>query len=115
MHNDPLLPAFWHLGGTSGQTKGINVTNVWNEFRGAGIRVAILDDGVEHTHPELSPHYGFNLDYDARDLDFDAFPSSAADVHGTLIAGVIGAALDNAIGGAGVAPEATIAGLVPAF
>ena len=34
-YNDPLLlSGFWHLTGNAGATKGANVTNVWEEFRG---------------------------------------------------------------------------------
>ena len=109
-HNDPLLPGFWHLLSVTGANKGANVTNVWDEFRGAGIVVGIIDDGVEYTHPDLSAHYGLALDFDTRDNDPDAFPSDPTDRHGTTVAGVIGATLDNGIGGAGVAPDATILG-----
>ena len=87
VHNDPSLPGYWHLGGTGGATKGVNVTDVWDEFRGAGVVIAFVDDGVEYTHPELAPNYALGLDYDARDIDFDAYPSDPADRHGTAVAG----------------------------
>ncbi|MCC7486074.1 MAG: S8 family serine peptidase, partial [Burkholderiales bacterium] len=109
-HDDPLLVSQWHLGSNTGTTKGANVTAVWDEFRGAGVTVGLLDDGVEYTHPDLVANYDTTLDYDARDNDFDAYTSSSGDRHGTTVAGTIGAALDNATGGSGVAPGATITG-----
>ena len=33
-YNDPLLPGYYHLGSATGSIKGINATNVWQEFRG---------------------------------------------------------------------------------
>jgi subtilisin family serine protease/Ca2+-binding RTX toxin-like protein len=109
-HTDPLLPAYWHLGSASGSTKGINAVTVWDEYRGGGVVVAVVDDGIEYTHPDLAARYSTALDFDARDGDMDAYASSASDAHGTAVAGVIGATLDNGLGGAGVAPAVTLTG-----
>ncbi len=109
-YNDPLLPGNWHLQGVNGVNRGANVVNVWGDYRGAGIVVGIIDDGVAYDHPDLAANYNTTLDYDARDLDNDAYPSDPTDGHGTSVAGVIGAALNNSTGGAGVAPEATLVG-----
>ena len=107
---DPLLAGFWHLKDTGGATKGANVVRVWDDYRGAGVSVAVIDDGFDYTHPDLAANYAGNLDYDAVGLDADAYSSGASDRHGTTVAGVIAASLDNAIGGSGVAPEATLVG-----
>jgi subtilisin-like proprotein convertase family protein len=109
-YNDPLLSAYWHLWSASGSSKGVNVANVWDDYRGAGVKVAVIDDGIDYLHPDLAPNYDTSLDYDTRNSDFDAYPSDPTDKHGTTVAGVIAAALDNGIGGAGVAPEATLVG-----
>ncbi|MCP5229071.1 S8 family serine peptidase [Accumulibacter sp.] len=109
-YNDPSVSAYWHLQATISVAGGANVVNVWDDYRGAGVVVGVIDDGVDYTHPDLAANYAFALDYDARDLDFDAYPSDSTDRHGTTVAGVIAAALDNGEGGAGVAPEATLAG-----
>ncbi len=111
VYSDPLLQGYyWHLGDASGAVKGVNAMRVWDDYRGSGIIVAVIDDGVEYTHPDLAANYRGALDYDTRDLDADAFPGEASDRHGTAVSGVIAAALNNGIGGAGVAPEAGLVG-----
>jgi len=72
---------------------------LWPIAKGDGINVAIVDTGIDYTHPELKDHYegGFNAitgTNDPRDNDG----------HGTHVAGTIGAA-DNGIGVVGVAPN----------
>lgn len=69
---------------------------------GAGVKVGIIDSGIDYTHPELSANYagGWNL-LANNDNPFDDFG------HGTQIAGIIGAAY-NGIGIVGVAPEASL-------
>ena len=57
--NNPANAGYqWHLlntgvrGGIAGVD--INVTSVWDTWRGAGIRIAILDDGLQLDHPDLA-------------------------------------------------------------
>ncbi len=74
----------------------------WTTTRGKGVRVAVLDTGIDATHPDLR-------DAIAAVKDFTASHSGPADVqgHGTHCAGVIGARA-NGFGVVGVAPEASI-------
>jgi len=109
-YNDPSLPSYWHLGGTSGSTKGINVLPVWDEFRGAGVLLGVIDNGVDYLHPDIAPNYDTTRDFDAAEGDFDAYPSLSGDNHGTAVAGTAAAALDNGVGGAGAAPQADLVG-----
>lgn len=71
----------------------------WRLTRGQGVRVAVLDTGIEADHPDLADA----LD-DAR--DFTRSPSGPIDRlgHGTHVAGVIGARR-NETGVIGIAPE----------
>ncbi|MDW8349745.1 MAG: S8 family serine peptidase [Verrucomicrobiae bacterium] len=119
--NDPLVSQQWHIKntGSSGAVAGMdaNVENVWGTFggsgtRGQGIRIGIVDDGVQYTHPDISPNYDTATDYDWNDATpNDAAPDVTADFHGTACAGVAAARGHNSTGVTGVAPEATLVGL----
>lgn len=74
----------------------------WSEgYRGAGVKVAVLDSGVNSSHPDLQVKESVNKVTGA---------DSAEDGHGhgTHVAGIIGARVNNGKGGAGIAPEAEI-------
>ena len=113
--NDPLFTNQWHLlntgqkGGTA--TMDVRVTNTWDTYRGEGILIGIVDDGLQATHPDLA-HSDTTLDWDFNDNDPDPSPSVAnEDFHGTACAGVAAALGSNGIGVAGVAFRATPVGL----
>ncbi|HEV8541461.1 MAG TPA: S8 family serine peptidase, partial [Verrucomicrobiae bacterium] len=114
--SDPLLPTEWHLNntGANGALAGVDlhVTNTWAQYRGKGVVIAIIDDGLDTSHPDLAPHIDPALGYDWNDGDTDptAHPAKG-DFHGTECAGAAAAVGDNSAGVAGVAFEATIAGL----
>ena len=94
--NDPYMGSAWHLG-------KVGATTAWDTTQGAGIIIAILDSGVDGSHPDLAgqmvPGYNF---YDNN--------TNTADVngHGTAVAGVAAAATNNGMGVAGVAGQARI-------
>lgn len=119
--NDPLFsydagnPGYqWHLRNT-GQNSGTagidaNVVTAWDLWKGAGVRIGIVDDGLEVAHPDLAANVDAAIDYDFNDLDSDPSPG-AGDFHGTACAGVAGARGNNSLGGTGAAPEATLVGM----
>lgn len=73
---------------------------------GRGVRVAVIDTGIDVQHPELRERmFGIR---NFVDRDAAAFN---ADVHGTAVAGVIAASANNGVGFVGVAPEAQVVGL----
>jgi len=75
---------------------------VWDKTTGQGIKVAILDTGIDRDHPDLLP----NLKAYA---DFTRSPYGPEDKqgHGTHVAGIIAAA-DNGEGVIGIAPNAEL-------
>lgn len=112
--NDTYFPQQWHLRNT-GQNGGeagidINVTNVWDKYRGTNILIGIVDDGLQVTHPDLSGNFIYAPSYDFNYSDGDPSPNVAEDYHGTAVAG-IAAARNNGVGIAGVAFDAKLAGL----
>lgn len=62
LFNDELWSQQWYVQDTRtrpGLPKlDLNVLPVWDRgITGAGIRVAVLDDGIEHTHDDLRQNY----------------------------------------------------------
>jgi subtilisin family serine protease len=63
---DPLFNQQWYLQNV-GQTGGtpridLNVLPVWQNYTGGGVRVAIVDDGVDYRHPDLNDNYDLTTD-----------------------------------------------------
>ena len=112
--SDPLLINQWHLNNTgqSGGTVGIDIRafTAWQDYSGYGVRVGVIDDGVQSTHPDLDANTDTTTDYDARDNDNNADASASDDAHGVAVAGLIAAERFNGIGVVGVAYDATIVG-----
>jgi len=103
----------------------IRAPQAWDVATGAGIVVAVIDTGVDHTHPDLAPNLWTNAaEIAANDLDDDGngyvddilgydFADSDASplddhMHGTHVAGTIAAVAGNGRGVAGVAFDARI-------
>lgn len=70
------------------------------------VRVAIIDDGFDFSHPELKD-VTVLLEYDPDEQRIVASPKKIIDYHGTLVAGVIAAKHDD-IGVDGYAPSSEI-------
>lgn len=104
----------WHLQNTGvrGGVAGIdvNITPAWDAWRGTGLRIGIIDDGLQVAHPDLSPNVDATNDYDWNGVDSDPSPGPG-DNHGTSCAGVAAGRGDNGIGISGAAPLATLVGL----
>ena len=120
--NDPLYKDQWYV-------KAIGMPDAWNFAKGSPtVRVAILDSGVDLAHPDLKDRLwtnrneipGDSIDNDRNGYVDDVYgwdfvgndtdpspdlsdPAQSVGIHhGTLVAGVIGAAGNNAQGISGV-------------
>jgi subtilisin len=80
----------------------IGAPSAWERATGKGVRVGIVDTGVNVNHPDL--HYNIQGGFDAISETEEVIDDNG---HGTHVAGTI-AALDNNFGVVGVAPEAHI-------
>jgi subtilisin family serine protease len=71
--------------------------------KGSGVKVAILDSGIDYSHPDLNDNYQGGYDYVNNDKD-----PMDDNGHGTHCAGIVAAEdnEDNGEGVVGVAPEA---------
>jgi len=90
-------------------TTNVRAPQAWAlDGKGAGALVAVLDTGFDMAHPDLAPNLRLDKAFDFLDMDTDVsdIPGPVTG-HGTLTAGNI-AALDNAFGTVGVAPEAKV-------
>jgi serine protease len=106
--NDPLFSQQYYLK-NSGQNGGaagidINVEGAWQLSKGANIRVAVIDEGVED-HEDLVGRVGSG--FSPRDVNGNGRPT-ASGFHGEATAGIIAATQDNGIGITGVAPQCQI-------
>ena len=116
---DPLLRYQWHVKNTgqpviadSRPVAGIdmNVEALHNaNIRGKGVIVAVLDDGLEINHEDLSANVLQGASKNFYDNSSDPTPRSD-DAHGTAVAGIIAAVGWNNKGVRGIAPEAQLAG-----
>src|SRR5262249_35480346 len=103
---DPLFPAQWYLHGAF----GINVVKVWDNYTGAGVKVAVFDQGVDRFHVNLDGNFSIPLSMNAQTGAIGSGsggPLLAGDNHGTACAGEIGAER-NGIGVVGVAYDSTL-------
>jgi len=108
--DDPYFSEQWHLDHTT--RPDVNVIPSWEKgYTGAGVTIGIVDEGVQHTHPDLSPNYVAADSYDFGQNDLDPSPVRGNENHGTAVAGVAAARGGNALGVTGAAPEAGLAGL----
>ena len=110
----------WYLdnNGLNNGTTGIdiNVQNVWNEYTGNGVVIGIVDDGIDYTHPDISPNFLNSYSYDYCNDDNDVMPSDSnddgyVDWHGTAVSGISSGKGDNEIGITGVAYNSSIIGI----
>jgi subtilisin family serine protease len=84
----------------------LDVAEAHRLSRGNGVRVAIIDTGVDTSHPDLAGRTQLTRNY----VDNDAV-LFRADRHGTQVAGLIAAAANNGIGIVGVAPDVRLMAL----
>ncbi|MEA5124811.1 S8 family peptidase [Xanthomonas floridensis] len=118
--SDPLYRYQWHLSnqgqaviGDSRPVPGVDLdVDILHglNIRGRGVRVGVVDDGLELRHEDLADNILPNGSYNFADGSHDTTPVDPANGHGTAVAGIIGAVGWNGRGGRGVAPEVLMAG-----
>jgi subtilisin-like proprotein convertase family protein len=116
MPNDPLVGDQWHLKNNDSARTHVNVENAWlygasGGVKGNGIRIGIVDDGLQTNHPDLSANVDTVNDYDWNDATPSDPSPGDGDDHGTACAGNAAARGNNGVGVSGTAPEATLVGM----
>jgi hypothetical protein len=96
--NDPYYSA------NQWDKKTMNCEAAWDHGLGSmDITAAVIDQGCQYTHPDLSARYGTYVGYDYYGGDSDPMTSGPSEAHGTHCSGLIAATINNGTGGAGVA------------
>ena len=96
-HNDPLYPA-------QPAARSWDLADLHRLATGKGVKVAVIDSGIQANHPDLAGQLLVNR-------NFVAGQDEKPEDHGTGVAGIIAAKSDNRIGIAGIAPGARLLGL----
>ncbi len=106
---DPDVHKQWGLYNSANPQFDINVSEAWNYATGAGVQVAVLDNGIDKNHIDLKDNIS-SLSYDSATYwdESRLYGEGEERSHGTMCAGVIGAVRNNNIMFAGVAPDCEI-------
>jgi subtilisin family serine protease len=122
LNSDPLLTNQWHIQNTGQNAfsttlpvagNDMNVTPAWVAgFSGKGIKVAVVDSGLEAAHEDLAANVDLTHSWNFVTGTNDPTQASTyvGEDHGTQVAGIIGAVAFNGKGGRGVAFNATLRG-----
>lgn len=102
---DPLSNKTWHL-------FAVNAPQVWSSgvAGNPGIRIAIIDSGIDYNHPDINANLVRNPDGSLVGWDYIwscGLPFDR-DGHGTFVAAIAAAIGDNGIGTSGVCPRCSI-------
>lgn len=88
--NDPYYSSQWNM-------SLVNAPYAWSRgFFGSGVKVAVMDSGIDTDHPDLVGRIKYTADYTHNDNPEDI------QGHGTMVSGIIGAAINNGVGVAGL-------------
>jgi subtilisin family serine protease len=85
------------------QLDHVGAPTAWSSTLGSDVVVAVIDTGVELDHPDLAGRLVGGVDL----VDPGTSPVDE-NGHGTMVAGLIAATLDNGVGGVGVAPSSRV-------
>lgn len=109
--NDPRWrDQMWYLNPPDG--RGMNIDKVWQHgVTGKGIVVAVVDDGLQQSHPDLKDNFDPLASLDLVDFDETPDPEGKFSGHGNRCAGVIAASANNTECGVGVAFDVSLGGI----
>ena len=113
--DDSFFDDLWGLSDPALPDPGVGALEAWEHGKGSGEVIAVVDTGVDLTHPDIAPNLWTNPSPDPSSDDLHGYDFVDDDgdpddynFHGTHVAGTAAAVSGNALGTAGVAPEAEI-------
>jgi len=105
--NDPYAGNSWHLLDTRYRDGGdVNIEQAWRYTKGAGVKVAIYDKGIDLDHPDLRENIFAFKNYNDPDSDIP-YSDNDTQWHGTACAGIL-SARENRVGSVGIAPLSSL-------
>lgn len=105
--NDQFFSQLW--GWEQPSDLDIDAEAAWDLIRGrSSIQVLVMDSGGDQTHPDMNQNAGRDFTTGEVDGSGNGSPSNVCDNHGTAVAGVISARINNSLGGAGIAPNCRV-------
>ncbi|HNQ88800.1 MAG TPA: S8 family serine peptidase [Verrucomicrobiota bacterium] len=112
--DDPLYLEQWHLENrdpNTGASRGfdLNLRAAWPAGSGEGILVAMSDNGVELSHPDLAARVQHSHHFNFVTGSPTGNPTLNSQAHGTAVAGLIAATGNNRRGVVGIAPAIQLA------
>ena len=117
---DPLYSEQWHLVNTGQTAFAANPAVAGNDLNtkltqamgiaGVGIKVAVIDSGVQIDHPDLAGNVVTGSRNFVEDSSFPAYYPVDTNGHGTAVAGLISAVGNNGEGVRGVASRSSLMG-----
>lgn len=113
LQNEPYYGQQWYLDYNStmytqnniNDNAHINVGSLLRDYNGKGVKIAVIDDGLDVTHEDLDG--AIVNTYDIATKSTNVAHTNVSDFHGTAVTGIIGARV-NAKGVHGVASGAEI-------
>lgn len=110
---DTYFGELWYLENLDTNTirhgPDLNARSAWSFSRGAGVTIAIVDNGVELNHPDLTNQAAPLLHWDFETETPNGQHKIDRDIHGTPVAGLAVAQGNNHRGVIGIAPESRFA------
>ncbi len=97
--------------GLQSSLRAINALRVHRYATGQDVQIAVIDTGVDASHPDLAAQVILARDFVAESGSAAAAAAGRGEVHGTAMAGVIAADGANGLGIVGVAPDARLLAL----
>ncbi|MCF2207980.1 S8 family peptidase [Halobacterium salinarum] len=93
----------------------VNAPEAWDTTTGdAGVTIGVVDQGVKYDHPDLDGNIDRSVSNGGRDFvddDGDPYPDSLnEEIHGTHVAGIAAAEVNNGNGVTGIGNSSVIAG-----
>ncbi len=86
----------------------IKADQAWSASKGSGVTIAIVDTGIDLTHPDLKSKISSHYSCTGGTCSGGSSAGDDDNGHGSHVAGIAAAATSNGIGIAGVAPSAKL-------